>query len=261
MAPEPLKLTSLESEATASSVPDHFYSAAAVIESDRYRWVMHDLDRVEAELRERFAQPSIRVQLAIKRLVDIVGSLFLIMLLSPLLLLSAIAVRLTSPGPALFSGKRWGLNERQFLCFKFRSMRVDHSNVFSAAEVTEIEKKGTLLKFEKDPRVTPIGSFIRKASIDELPQLFNVLKGDMTLVGPRPLVLHMMQPYPKIRRVRCMMRPGITGLWQIRDRVNNTSVITQMPHDMEYLLRFNLLLDLRILLATLPAVVWGTGAC
>jgi lipopolysaccharide/colanic/teichoic acid biosynthesis glycosyltransferase len=222
---------------------------------------MHDLDRVEAEVRQRLALPSIRIQLATKRLVDIAGSVVLIVLLSPLLLLSALAVRLTSRGPALFTGKRWGLNQRHFLCFKFRSMRVDHGDVFHAAEVTELEKKGTLLKFEKDPRVTPIGSFIRKASIDELPQLFNVLKGDMSLVGPRPLVLHMMQPYPKIRRVRCLMRPGITGLWQIRDRVNNTSVITQMPHDMEYLLKFNLLLDLRILLATLPAVLWGTGAC
>jgi exopolysaccharide production protein ExoY len=190
-----------------------------------------------------------------------VGSLALIVLLSPVFLLTALVIRILSPGPVMFKGKRWGLHQGQFLCFKFRSMRVDQSNVFTTSQVKEIEKNGTLIKFEKDPRVTPFGTFIRKASIDELPQLFNVLKGDMSLVGPRPLVPHMMQPYPKIRRVRCMMRPGITGLWQIRDRVNNTSVITQMPHDMEYLLKFNLLLECRILLATLPAVLWGTGAC
>ena len=140
-------------------------------------------------------------------------------------------------------------------------MRVDKDKVFDRKEVKEIEKTGTLIKLKEDPRLTPIGSFIRKTSIDELPQLFNVLKGDMSLVGPRPLVLHMMQPYPTIRRVRCMVRPGVTGLWQIRERANNTSVIVMMPHDLDYLRNYSLWLDIRILLATLPAVLWGTGAC
>jgi lipopolysaccharide/colanic/teichoic acid biosynthesis glycosyltransferase len=256
---EPVK-SSVESADTAS-LQDYFYSSASVVESERYRWVMQDLDRVEAELVERFARPSVRFQLAIKRLMDIAGSSVLIALLSPVFLLTALAVRLTSRGSIMHTGRRWGLDQNQFLCFKFRSMHVDQSKIFNAAEVQAIEKTGTLIKLKEDPRLTAVGPFIRKTSIDELPQLFNVLKGDMSLVGPRPLVLHMMQPYPKVRRVRCMMRPGITGLWQIRDRVNNTSVITQMPHDMEYLLKFSLLLDLRILLATLPAVLWGTGAC
>jgi exopolysaccharide production protein ExoY len=259
MGLEPIKL-SAEAEASAGSVPDYFYSAASVIESDRYRWVMQDLDRFENEIKERFQRPSIRIQLALKRLIDIVGSFVLIVLLSPVLLLTTLAVRLTSPGPIVFLHKRWALQQGHFCCLKFRSMKVDNHKVFNSKEVQEIEKTGTLLKLKKDPRLTPVGSFIRKTSIDELPQLFNVLKGDMSLVGPRPLVLHMMQPYPKIRRVRCMVRPGITGLWQIRDRANNTSVIGMMPHDMEYLLNFSLLLDLRILLATLPAVLWGTGA-
>jgi exopolysaccharide production protein ExoY len=259
MGLEPIKL-SAEAEASAGSVPDYFYSAASVIESDRYRWVMQDLDRFEKEIKERFQRPFIRIQLALKRLIDIVGSFVLIVLLSPVLLLTTLAVRLTSPGPIVFLHKRWALQQGHFCCLKFRSMKVDNHKVFNSKEVQEIEKTGTLLKLKKDPRLTPVGSFIRKTSIDELPQLFNVLKGDMSLVGPRPLVLHMMQPYPKIRRVRCMVRPGITGLWQIRDRANNTSVIGMMPHDMEYLLNFSLLLDLRILLATLPAVLWGTGA-
>ena len=131
------------------------------------------------------------------------------------------------------------------------------------AEIRDAQDMGNTVMFKARnyPRVTKVGRVLRRFSLDELPQFWNVLKGDMSLVGPRPLVLHMMQPYPKIRRVRCMMRPGITGLWQIRDRVNNTNVITQMPHDMEYLLKFNILLDVRILLATLPAVLWGTGAC
>jgi exopolysaccharide production protein ExoY len=140
-------------------------------------------------------------------------------------------------------------------------MYVEHSKTFNAVEVQAIEKTGMLLKLKEDPRLTAVGGFIRNTSLDELPQLFNVLKGDMSLVGPRPLVLHMMQPYPKVRQVRCMMRPGITGLWQIRDRANNISVITQMPHDIEYLLKFSVLLDIRILLATPAAVLWGAGAC
>ena len=257
---EPAK-SSAVSEADTASLPDYFYSAAAVIESERYRWVMQDLDRVEAELIERFERPSIRFHLFLKRLMDIVGSSIMLILLSPVFLATALAVRFTSDGPIVHTGRRWGLNQEQFLCFKFRSMKVDQSKAFNSSEVSAIEKTGTLIKLKEDPRLTAVGPFIRKTSIDELPQLFNVLTGDMSLVGPRPLVLHMMQPYPKIRRVRCMMRPGITGLWQIRDRVNNTNVITQMPHDMEYLLKFNILLDVRILLATLPAVLWGTGAC
>ncbi|MBZ5705185.1 MAG: sugar transferase [Acidobacteriia bacterium] len=261
MAIEPMK-ASIPGEAAPSSGSEYFYSAASVIESDRYRWFMQDLDRVEAQLKYKFEHNlSIRIQLAIKRGIDIVGSFFLIVLLAPVFLLTALAVRLTSPGPITYNAKRWALNQGHFICLKFRSMRTDQHKIMNTAEVQEMQKNGILLKLKKDPRLTAIGSFIRKTSIDELPQLFNVLKGDMSLVGPRPLVLHMMQPYPKVRRVRCMMRPGITGLWQIRDRENNTSVIGMMPHDLDYLLNFNLWLDIKILLATLPAVLWGTGAC
>jgi lipopolysaccharide/colanic/teichoic acid biosynthesis glycosyltransferase len=259
MATEPIK-TSLDSEAVAS-IPDYFYEAASVIESDRYRWVMQDLDRIEVELQEKFAHSNVlHINLAVKRLIDIVGSFFLIVVLAPVLLMTALAVKLTSPGPIFFSHKRWAMNQCHFICLKFRSMRTDQDKLLNQAEVDAIQKTGTLLKLKEDPRLTSIGSFIRKTSIDELPQLFNVLKGDMSLVGPRPLVLHMMQPYPKVRRVRCLMRPGISGLWQIRDRENNTSVISMMPHDLEYLLNYNVWLDVKILLATVPAVLWGTGA-
>jgi lipopolysaccharide/colanic/teichoic acid biosynthesis glycosyltransferase len=259
MGLEPLK-TSLETEAGPASLPDHFYSAAAVIEGDRYRWCMEDLDPIEAEVNARFERLSIRVQLVVKRLMDAVGSFLIIVALSPVLLLTALAVRLTSPGPILFSHKRWGLNEAHFLCLKFRSMRQDKDNVFNRKEVQEVEKTGTLIKLKEDPRLTIIGSFIRKTSIDELPQLFNVLKGDMSLVGPRPLVLHMMDPYPQVRRLRCKVRPGITGMWQIRERENNTSVIAMMPHDVDYLLHYSIWLDIKLLLVTVPAVLWGTGA-
>jgi exopolysaccharide production protein ExoY len=259
MGLEPIK-TSPESE--AASLPDYFYSAASVIQNDRYRWFMEDLDRIDAELRQRRATSlNYRLQLAIKRLIDIVGSFLLIVLLAPLLLLTSAAVKLTSPGPVMYSHKRWSLNQGNFICLKFRSMRVDQHKLLNQSEVKEVEKTGVLIKLKEDPRLTLIGSFIRKTSIDELPQLFNVLKGDMSLVGPRPLVLHMMQPYPAVRKVRCQMRPGITGLWQIRDRENNTSVLGMMPHDLDYLVNFSVWLDIKILLATLPAVLWGTGAC
>jgi exopolysaccharide production protein ExoY len=260
MGIEPMK-TSIESEATAAAVPGYFSSAASVIEGGRNGWYTEDLDRIHVELEERMQQPALRLQLVLKRLVDIVGSFLLIVLLSPVFLLTAIAVRLTSPGPVMYSHKRWAMDQGHFLCFKYRSMRTDQHKIVNLAEVREMEKNGVLLKMKKDPRLTPIGGFIRKTSIDELPQLFNVLKGDMSLVGPRPLVLYMMNPYPAIRRVRCMMRPGITGLWQIRDRENNTSVLGMMPHDLEYLTKYSLWMDIRILLATLPAVLWGTGAC
>src|SRR4029077_9812064 len=124
---------------------------------------------------------SIRFQLALKRLIDVVGSLILIVLLSPVLLLTALAVRLTSPGPIFFSHKRWGRHQRHFICFKFRSMKVDQSKTFHHKEVQEVEQTGTLIKLKQDPRLTVIGSFIRKTSIDELPQLFNVLAGHMSL--------------------------------------------------------------------------------
>ena len=258
MATEPLKSTA-ETESTFSSLPDYFYSAASIIESGRNRWFMEDLDRIEADLHKKMALQ--RVQYAVKRLIDIVGSFVLIVLLSPVFLLTALAVKLTSPGPVMYAHKRWALNQKKFICLKFRSMRVDQDKVLDIAELQKMQQSGILLKLKKDPRLTPIGSFIRKTSIDELPQLFNVLKGDMSLVGPRPLVLHMMEPYPEIRRVRCMMRPGISGLWQIRDRENNISVLGMLPHDVDYLLNFSVALDIKILLSTLPAVIWGTGAC
>jgi lipopolysaccharide/colanic/teichoic acid biosynthesis glycosyltransferase len=128
-------------------------------------------------------------------------------------------------------------------------------------EQSEVEKrKGILLKMKDDPRVTPIGAFLRRSSIDELPQLFNVLIGDMSIVGPRPLMIHMMEPFPEIRAVRSVVRPGLTGLWQIRNRANNTSVTDMIADDTEYIANIGLLLDLRILLATPWELIRGTGA-
>src|SRR5438270_10032343 len=124
MAFEPMKTSAAENEAV-SSIPDYFYSAASVIENDRYRWFMEDMDRIEAELKARHATFEYHLQAALKRVIDAVGSFILIILLAPVFLLTAAAVKLTSPGPVMYSHKRWGCDQGHFICFKFRSMRID----------------------------------------------------------------------------------------------------------------------------------------
>ena len=124
----------------------------------------------------------------------------------------------------------------------------------------EQSQQGVLLKLQNDPRVTWIGKIIRKSSIDELPQLFNVLQGDMSIIGPRPLVPFMLTHLPEFKEVRCKVRPGITGLWQIRDRKNNTSAEFMIEHDTEYIRDYSLLMDFKILISTPKAVLKADGA-
>ena len=201
-----------------------------------------------------------RAELALKRAIDIVVAVVLLFVLSPLLAVTALAIRLTSRGPAMFSQLRWGSRGQLFRCYKFRTMVVNPDVVFSANPAAAHPSDGSLLKMERDPRVTRIGAILRRSSIDELPQLLNVLRGEMSLVGPRPLMRHMLEPYPQLRDVRCSVRPGITGLWQIRDRAHSTSVLPMVAHDLEYILGFSLRLDLRILFATVGAVASARGA-
>jgi len=210
--------------------------------------------------KERLSRPEFMVQLAVKRLMDIVGSAILILILAPVLITTALWVKFSSKGPMFFSQKRWGLDESRFDCLKFRSMHTEQDKIISKHKVSDLQNKGILLKDENDPRVTAVGRVIRKTSIDELPQLFNVLFGHMSLVGPRPLVTYMLDPFHELRRVRCMMRPGITGLWQIYDRENNQSALQMQPYDLRYVQEFNLLLDLKLLLKTPGEVLRGAGA-
>jgi lipopolysaccharide/colanic/teichoic acid biosynthesis glycosyltransferase len=146
------------------------------------------------------------------------------------------------------------------MCLKYRSMHVDHGQHLNTDKVAELAEKGILFKHEQDPRITPVGSFLRKTSIDELPQLFNVVKGDMSLVGPRPLVTYMLQPFPALRRIRCLVRPGITGLWQINDRSNNLSALQMQKYDIEYVMNVSIWFDLKMLLQTPGVVFKGVGA-
>ena len=177
----------------------------------------------------------------IKRAMDVVGALVLIVLTSPLMLIAAVGVKLSSPGPVLFKQERVGRNKKPFYMYKFRSMRVNAS-----------EKTGW--SRNEDPRKTPFGSFIRKFSIDELPQFFNVLKGDMSLVGPRPEVPFYVEQFKEeIPRymVKHQVRPGITGWAQVNGLRGDTSIRERIEHDLYYIENWNILFDVKILLMTL----------
>ena len=194
-----------------------------------------------------------------KRVVDIAISLFLIILLLPLLLLTAALVRLTSRGPAVFVQKRLGLNKRHFGICKFRTMVVDAERRMKEIEHLN-EVTGPVFKIKNDPRITPLGRILRKTSIDELPQLFNVLKGDMSLVGPRPLPIRDYEGFNEDwQRRRFSVRPGITCLWQIGGR-SSISFQQWMELDLQYIDKWSLKLDLEILVKTIPAVLRGSGA-
>ena len=196
----------------------------------------------------------------VKRAIDIVGSGVALIVLSPVLAGAALLVRLTSKGPALFWQYRYGMDEERFRVVKFRTMVVDQGAVIDLVAVEAREEEGVLTKLEDDPRVTRVGKWLRRTSVDELPQLVNVLRGDMTLVGPRPLLPFMLDPYPHLRRQRCAVRPGLTGLWQVSQRDANTTALAMADDDLAYVEHRSLTMDLRILLRTLPAVVRGSGA-
>jgi lipopolysaccharide/colanic/teichoic acid biosynthesis glycosyltransferase len=200
-----------------------------------------------------------RWQATVKRLFDLVIALLLLTLFLPLFIVVALAIKLSSPGPILFRQEREGLGGKLFRMFKFRSMRTGSPTRLDEQQAA-LAPRGMLVKMRRDPRVTPVGRWLRATSIDELPQLWNVLRGDMSLVGPRPLIPFMLEAHPGFRRVRARVRPGITGLWQLRERSNNTSAAVMMPHDLEYVARFGLKQDLSILLQTIPAVLSGRGA-
>ena len=192
--------------------------------------------------------------LAFKRMIEILISFILLIICMPLFLVIGVLIKLESRGPVVFRQRRVGLNGLGFTMFKFRSMR------FNKACKAIIEQDGTLTKLKNDWRITTIGKFIRKSSIDELPQLFNVLIGNMSLVGPRPLIRQMVEPYPYISKVRSLVKPGITGLWQVGSREKNTSVLDMIDLDLHYIKNCSLSLDFAILLKTLKVVLSGRGA-
>lgn len=197
--------------------------------------------------------------LLFKRLFDVAGSLALLIVLSPLVLVVALLIKLTSRGPVFFTQKRVGLNKREFRMFKFRTM-VPHAESIQEQLAHLNEMGGPVFKIKNDPRITPIGRLLRKTSIDELPQLLNVLKGDMSLVGPRAMSVRDYQFFSEDwQRRRFSVPPGITCLWQIQGR--NTIPFEQwMQLDMQYIDKWSLWLDFKILARTIPAVFKGSGA-
>jgi exopolysaccharide biosynthesis polyprenyl glycosylphosphotransferase len=197
--------------------------------------------------------------LLFKRLLDIVGSLLLLIVLSPLFLAVAVLIKLTSAGPVLFKQRRVGLNKRAFTVFKFRTMVRDAESIQETLLHLN-EMTGPVFKIKDDPRVTPLGRVLRKTSIDELPQLLNVLKGDMSLVGPRAMSVRDYQLFSEDwQRRRFSVRPGITCLWQIHGR-NAIPFEQWMLLDMQYIDKWSLWLDFKILARTIPAVFKGSGA-
>jgi exopolysaccharide biosynthesis polyprenyl glycosylphosphotransferase len=196
--------------------------------------------------------------LMVKRLLDIIVSLVMLLISVPFLLIVGAMVRLTSGGPAIYRQVRCGLYGRKFVLFKFRSMREGAEDALW--EIKHLnEMAGPVFKMRNDPRVTPLGRFLRKSSIDEWPQFWNVLKGDMSLVGPRAPLPNEVKEYTRWQRRRLSVKPGITCLWQISGR-NEIDFHEWMKLDLHYIDNWSLLLDLKILLRTFPVVLFGKGA-
>lgn len=195
----------------------------------------------------------------IKRVLDVMVSGLLLLFLSPLLIAAVILIKLTSPGPIFFVQKRLGLNKRRFGVFKFRTMVVDAEQKMQQIEHLN-EVSGPVFKIKNDPRITPVGRFLRRTSIDELPQLLNVFLGDMSLVGPRPLPVRDYEGFNEDwQRRRFSVKPGITCLWQVKGR-SAIPFEQWMELDLQYIDGWSLWLDVKILLQTIPAVLRGSGA-
>lgn len=193
----------------------------------------------------------------VKRVFDAAASLAALIFLLPALITIAIVVKLSSKGPVLYSHARLGRQGRIFKCLKFRSMQVDAAERLAALLVSDPEAAKEwreTQKLRKDPRVTKVGAFLRKTSLDELPQFWNVLVGEMSLVGPRPITRAELERYGKDRRYYLLVRPGITGLWQVSGR-SNASYQRRVQLDREYVERWTMVGDINIMLKTVPAVL------
>ena len=198
------------------------------------------------------------IDFAVKRTFDVVGATLVLVALSPLLFASAVLVKITSRGPLLYRSRRNGIGGVPFDCFKFRTMRTDADQM--QAELEELnEADGPLFKIRDDPRLTPVGGMLRRFSIDELPQLVNVLRGEMSIVGPRPLPQRDFERLEDWHKKRYLVLPGITGLWQVSGR-SELDFDDLVRLDFLYLERWSVFLDLTIILKTLPAVLKGKGA-
>jgi exopolysaccharide biosynthesis polyprenyl glycosylphosphotransferase len=224
----------------------------------------HGLARPRFEQAESMAVVTLPTRaddsrLMVKRGIDLVGATIALILLSPVLIVTAIAVKLTNPGPVFFIQPRYGFNRRRFPMIKFRTMVVDAEQRMKDIEHLN-EAAGPIFKIKKDPRLTKIGSFLRESSVDELPQIFNVLLGHMSLVGPRPMSVRDVSRFSEATLMRRFsVLPGMTGLWQVSGR-SSLTFTDWIALDLKYIDNWSLTEDLRILLITVPVVVRGRGA-
>lgn len=204
--------------------------------------------------------PETSWQMLAKLLIDFFGAAVLLVLTAPLLALVAMLIKLTTPGPVFFRQQRSGLNGAPFEIFKFRTMMTNAEQTKHELAAMN-EMSGPVFKVTNDPRVTPLGKFLRKWSLDELPQLFNVLRGEMSLVGPRPLPVDEVRRFSDLaHRRRLSVKPGLTCLWQVQGRNQISDFKEWVRLDLEYIDNWSLWLDLLIILRTIPAVLRGTGA-
>jgi exopolysaccharide biosynthesis polyprenyl glycosylphosphotransferase len=201
--------------------------------------------------------PQKETELLIKGIMDFTGASILMAVASPVMLVTAAAIKVSSPGPILFRQTRSGLNGRKFTVYKFRSMVADAEQKKEELKYLN-EEDGPAFKIKDDPRMTTVGRFIRMTSIDELPQLINILRGEMSLVGPRPPIPEEVALYKPWQRRRLSLKPGLTCIWQVKAR-NNTDFNTWMKLDLEYIDNWSIFLDVKLLLRTIPAVLSGTG--
>ena len=206
------------------------------------------------------AQSASLGDLLIKQIFDYIAAALLLVVFSPLLALIALVISFTSPGPVLFRQVRAGLNGRSFLMMKFRTMQVG-ADEHQAELAAQNEMRGPVFKVTNDPRVTPLGRFLRRHSLDELPQLWNVLRGEMSLVGPRPLPVEEVKRFDSdTHRRRLSVKPGLTCLWQISGRNDIAAFTDWVRLDLAYIDQWSLWLDFKILVATIPAALFGRGA-
>jgi lipopolysaccharide/colanic/teichoic acid biosynthesis glycosyltransferase len=248
--------------ATTSSYPDHIFESLAKTGSIR-------ADAFPFEIKHSIS--TVWFELAVKRSVDIVGSMVGMVVFMPVMLMTALAIKLTSPGPVIFSQIRLGKQGVPFTFYKFRSMHINmddqiHRNYIheyingNHEKINHGNADQPLYKNKSDPRITKVGQFIRKTSIDELPQFFNVLKGDMSLVGPRPPLPYEAEKYKAWHLSRILeMKPGITGLWQVEGR-SKTEWDESVRLDIRYIQNWSFIYDLTILFRTVKIVLKGSGA-
>lgn len=200
-----------------------------------------------------------KVYLAIKRLIDIIGSLIGIILLSPLYIIIAILIKFDSPGKVVFGHTRKGKGGKDIKVYKFRTMYSNANEIFESFTPEQKEEYYTNFKLDNDPRVTKLGGFLRKTSLDELPQLFNILKGDMTIIGPRPIVEKEVEKYGDKAEKLFSVVPGLGGYWQANGR-SDTTYEERVEMDMYYIDHMCFTLDAKILFQTIFSVLKGEGA-